>query len=214
MGFDWGSGASGAASGAMAGSSFGPIGTGIGAIAGGLFGGFGGGGKPGKPKKISAFDKRQKSLYKDYMRSLYGKGRLGNIFDAGEFDADAANRNFDSMFARPAYQTFEQKVIPAITGQYRGQNLMNSTYSGEALANAGRDVQQNLDALRSDMVYRGSQAAIDRKMQMNMAKLGMMENALNRSTFAYEKPDGTGNSVDQILNSLGPAASQWLANQF
>lgn len=202
--YDYGAAASGALTGAGVGSAIFPgVGTAIGAGIGGLVGLFGSKKKKKKkPKQISTLDPKQQTLYDEDVKSLYGNGQFSNLYN---FDADAANKNFDQMYSRPAYRNFEENVVPKITGQYRSGNLENSSYSAEALSKAGRDVQENLDAHRGNMIYQGSQAAQDRKFQA-------IDRTLGRQTFAYEQPQESRNGVDQILNSLGPEASKWFAD--
>ncbi len=83
---------------------------------------------------------------------------------------------------------------------------MNSSYSGQALSRAGRDVQESLDAKRSDMHFQGQQQA-----QLN--KQSAIDKILNMQTFAYEKPGAQNPStIDQILGSIGPQAGEFLAD--
>lgn len=209
---DWGSGTtgalSGAASGAMIGSVVPGIGTAIGAGVGGLagfFGGLFGGKKKKKPKRVSTLDPRQEKLYAAQEQGLYGKGEFADLYN---FDANAANQNFDANVAAPAYRQFNEDVIPGITGQFRGNNLQNSTYAGESLSRAGRDVQEGLNAARSNMQYQGTQ-------QAKQNKASAINDFLGRSTFAYEQSDAESpNGIDQILNSLGPATGKWVENYF
>jgi len=199
-----GSAISGAISGASAGSAFGPWGTGIGAIAGGIGSLFGSKKKKKKPNKIfSTLDPQQQGLYKDYVNSIRGKGPFGDLYN---FDAEGYNNVFDQTIGRPAYRNFQENIIPGITGQYRQNNLMNSSYSGEALSRAGRDVQEGLNAQRSANVFSGQQ-------QANANKQNAINNIMNTQTFAYEKPGPSKPStIDQILGSVGPQAGEWLAD--
>lgn len=198
MGVDYGNVVSGTASGAAIGTSFLPgvgtaIGAGIGAIAG-LFG------RKKKPKKRSTLDKQQRALYNQQIEGLSGKGQFADLYN---FNSEAANANFDKMVSNPAYRNFGENIVPGITGQYRQGNLMQSSYSGGALSRAGRDVQESLDAQRSNMIYQGQQDAMNRKQNALDRVLGMQ-------TFAYDKPQG--NSVDQILSAAAPAAGEWFAD--
>lgn len=209
----WGNAAGGAASGAATGAMFGSvvpgIGTAVGAVAGGaagFFSGlFGGKKKQKKKNKYSTLDPRQEKLYAQQEAALNGQGEFADLYN---FDPEAANANFEANVARPAYRNFNESVIPGITGQFRGANLQNSTYAGEGLARAGRDVQEGLNAARSNMIYQGTQQAKQNKMSA-------IENILNRSTFAYGPDDEQApNGIDQILDSMGPAAGKWVENYF
>ncbi len=202
---DWGSGISGAASGAAMGSFLGPVGTAGGAILGGVMGLFGGKKKKKKPKQISTLDPNQQALYKDHMDGLRGQGQFADLY---KYDAEGANANFDQNVSRPAYRNFQENIIPGITGQFRSQNLMNSSYTGEALGRAGRNVQENLDAQRSNMIFNGQQNA-------NNNRMNGVQNALNMQTMAYQKPGPQNPStLDQILGSLGEHSGQYLADYF
>ena len=122
------------------------------------------------------------------------------------FDAEGYNDVFDKTIGRQANRNFQENVIPGITGQFRSNNLMNSSYAGESLARAGRDVQENLDALRSQNVFAGQQ-------QANQNKQNAINSVLGTQTFAYDKPGAQSPGViDQILGSVGPAAGEWFAD--
>lgn len=202
---DFGAGAGGAASGAAIGSTFGPIGTGVGAVAGGLLGLFGRK-KKKKPKMVSTLDKTQQGIYDKYAQGLQGRGEFFDLFN---FDANAARKNFNSMYAQPAYQQFQEEVVPGITGQFRGGNLQNSSYLGGALSKAGTDVQRNLDAQLANMLYQGQNDSVNRR-------INGINNLLNMQTFAYQQPQQS--SGDQVFNSLldigGKAAGAYFNNKF
>lgn len=199
----FGNTASGAMSGAAMGSSFGPIGTGVGAVVGGLTGLFGSKKKKKKPKQISTLDPKQQALYNDYVSSIRGEGPFNDLY---QYDTEGANQNFDQNVSRPAYRNFQENIIPGITGQFRSNNLQNSSYTGEALSRAGRNVQENLDAQRSNMIFGGQENAKQNKQNS-------MNNILNMQTFAYDRPGAQNpGTIDQILGKLGPQAGEWFAD--
>lgn len=194
---------SGAMSGASIGSSFGPIGTGVGAVAGGLLGLFGSKKKKKKSKPINTLDPRQQQLYDQYIQSLQGKGPFSDMYN---FDAQGYNDVFDKTIGRQAYRNFNENIIPGITGQFRSNNLMNSSYAGDALSRAGRDVQENLDAQRSANIFAGQQ-------QANLNKQNAINNILGMQTFAMKQPQqGSPGTIDQILGTLAPRAGEWFAD--
>ncbi len=202
MAYDYGEGLAGglagAASGAGIGSLFGPVGTGIGAAGGFITGLFSG--KKKKPKKQSTFDKRQEELYKNYVNAIQGQGPLSDIYN---YNPDMANQTFDQTIGRYANRNFQENIVPTITGQYRGGNIMNSSYSADALSRAGRDVQEGLDAQRSQYLYNQEQSA-------RQAKQNSINNVLGMQTFAYEKQKP--GVLDQVLGSVAPAAGEWFAD--
>lgn len=203
-------GLSGATSGGLTGASIGSaipgVGTAIGGLGGALIGGIGGlfGKKKKKrPRQLSTFDPQQQELYNQYTQALRGQGPLANIYG---YDANAANQNFDANVSRPAYRNFQENIVPSITGQFRSGGLQNSTYLGQALSRAGRDVQENLDALRSNTMFQGQQNS-------NLQRQSGIENALNRQTFANQRPTERAPSMlDQILGQAAPAAGDWFAD--
>lgn len=197
---DFGNIASGALSGGAAGSTFGPFGTAIGAVGGGILGLFG---KKKKKKKLSTFDDEQQRLYGDYVKGLRGQGEFSDLYN---FDAGQANDVFDKTVANPAYRNYQENIIPGITGNFRGKNLQNSSYLGQSLARTGRDVQEGLDAQRSKYIFEGQQNAQNRKGNAINSVLGM-------NTFDYDNTTGGNkNIIDQVLEAAGPQAGQWFAN--
>lgn len=201
--YDFGSAASGAISGAATGSIFGPIGTGVGALAGGALGLFGSKKKKKKKdKQVSTLDPQQQALYNDYVKGIRGEGPLAGNFN---FDAEGYNNVFDQTVGRPAYRNFQENIIPQITGQFRQNNIGNSSYTGEALSRAGRNVQENLDAQRSANIFQGQQTA-------NQNRINGIGNVLNMNTFDYQQRQQKPNSIDQLLNSVAPAAGEWISS--
>ncbi len=203
MAYDVGTGVSGGITGAATGfASGGPPGAVIGGIVG-LTSGLFKKKKQKKKKPISTLDPQQQQLYNEYISSLRGEGPHASLFN---YDSEAANANFEKNVGRPAYRQFEENIIPGITGQFRKANIGQSSYTGEALSRAGRDVQENLDALRSDMQFQGQQ-------QANQNKQNAINQILNMQTTAQQKPGPQQPStIDQILNTLGPASGDLLAD--
>lgn len=196
-----GSAATGALSGASTGSAFGPWG----ALAGGVLGGIGGlfGGKSKKPKKVPTMDPQQQALYNEFINSLMGKG--GQFGSDLQFDPKAFNEMFDQNYAQPAYQNYQEEVVPTITGQFRGNNLQNSSYLGGALAKEGSRVQSDINAKRSAMMYQGQQDAAQRRMDAVQRILGM-------STFGYQKRQP--NALESILEALMEQGGSYLSKRF
>ncbi len=203
---NFGAGLGGAASGAATGASIGSIipgvGTAVGAGVGGLFGGIAGLFGKKKSKKRSSFDSAQKKLYKDQVAALRGQGEFADLYS---YDPDKANQVFDQNYSNPAYRNFSENIVPTITGQFRGNNLMKSSYAGDALSKAGRDVQENLNAQRGQYLY-------NQENNARTSKQNALQNILGNSTFAYDKNQGSGSILDQILNTAGPSAGKWFAD--
>lgn len=206
--YDIGAGLSGAGSGAATGAALGSvipgvgtaIGTGVGAVAGGLLGYFGS--RKKKRKRASTFDSTQQGIYDQYGQGIQGQGPMADLFN---FNSGQATDVFNKSVAQPAYQNFQENVIPGITGQFRGGNLQNSSYLAGALGKAGTDVQRNLDAQLAQMLQSGQQNSIDRR-------LGAVNNILGTNTFAYEKPQA--GPMDAILGGFAQGAGKFAGNYF
>lgn len=197
MAYDFQTGISGGLSGAATGFSVGgPVGAGIGGVVG-LASGFG----KKKKKKTSTLDKNQKKLYGDINSSLYGEGPFNDLY---QYDVDSANKNFDMNIARPEYRNFQENVIPKITGQFRSQGIGNSSYTGEALARSGRDLEETLAGKRSDMVFKGQQEALNRKERGIQGVMGTNTQAIDTAN----KPS----LFDDVWKTLGPAAGEYIAD--
>jgi hypothetical protein len=201
---DWAGGASGALSGAGAGATIGgPWGAAAGGIIGGATGLFGK--KKKKKKRLSTLDDRQQELNQFQREAILGEGPLADLYN---YDPEAANAVFDQNIARKAYRDLNESAIPSVTGQFRNQGLMQSSYAGDAIAKLARDVQENLDAQRTQYLY-GEQS------DARGARRNALENFQNRKTFGYDKSQGANASgIDQILASLTPENIDALAGLF
>lgn len=209
---DWTGGATGALGGASTGATIGSVipgvGTAIGAGVGGLIGGvaglFGGGKK--KKKKVSAFDKRQQKLNEQQHQAVLGEGPLADLYN---YDPEAANKVFDQNIANPAYRKFQEDVVPGITGQFRSNGLMNSSYAGDAISKLARDVQESLNSQRTQYLYGEQKDA-------QTAKRNAVDSLQNRQTFAYDKNPGGGGGFDinKVLNSISPEMIDQAKNYF
>jgi hypothetical protein len=188
------SGLAGAGTGASIGGSMGgPVGAGAGALLGGLLGLFSG---QGSRKKISTLDQQQQELYNQYTQGVQGKGSMADLFN---FNPEQATDVFNQSVADPAYQNFQENIIPGITGAFRGGNLQNSSYLGGALGKAGTDVQKNLDAQLAQMLQQGQQGSVDRRLLA-------LRDILGQSTFAYEKPQAS--PFDSLMSGFGETAGK------
>lgn len=199
---DWGNIAQGGISGASTGGAIGgPIGAAAGGLVGSVAGLFGGG---KKKKKISTLDKRQKRLNEIQHQSILGEGPLADLYN---YSPEKANAVFDQNVANPAYRNFKEKLAPEITGQFRSNGLMDSSYAGDALSRLGRDVQENLNAKRSEYLY-------GQENNAKVAKRSAIDTLQNRQTFAYDTAAPGGFDINSILKSIPPEAISGLAEYF
>lgn len=170
----------------------------IGGLAGGLIGGLGGlfGSKKKKKKKLSTFDKQQQRLNRLQHQGILGQGPLADMY---KFDQEQANQVFNQNVADPTYRKFQEDVIPSITGQFRNQGMMQSSYAGDAMGRLARDVQQGLDAQRANYMY-------NQQNDMNRNRMNAIENIQGRTTFDYDTsaPSSGGFNINRILQSVTP----------
>lgn len=195
----------GAGTGAITGGS---IGGPFGALAGGLIGGIGGLFNKDTSKKkfkpISTLDPTQKRLYEQQAQALQGGGGpLADVY--GQFNPTLMKDFYEKSYAQPQYQEFQENIVPTITGQFRGQNLQNSSYLGGALSKAGTNVQNNLNAQMADLLYRGQQSSLDRRATA-------LDRILNLQTHVNQRPQPS--VFDNLLNSLSSNAGDMLAEYF
>lgn len=208
---DWTGGTTGALGGASTGATVGSVipgvGTAIGAGIGGLVGGVAGlfGGKKKKKKKVSSLDKRQQELNKQQYEAVLGKGPLADLYN---YDPEAANAVFDQNQARVAYRDLNEKAIPSVTGQFRNQGLMNSSYAGDAIGRLTRDVQEKLMGERAAFLYGEQQDARN-------ARRNAIEGLQNRQTFAYDTSAGNrGFDINSVLKSVTPEMTDQISDYF
>ncbi len=200
MGNQWTGAAGGAASGAATGSAFGPIGTVAGGVLGAVSGWFGG--KKKKKKKLSSLDKDQQKLNKAQHEGIFGKGALADLYN---YDPAKANEVFDKNVGRMAYRDLNEKTIPSVTGEFRSNGLMQSSYAGDAIAKLARDVQESLDATRAKTLY-------EEQKHIQDSKRNAVENLQNRQTFAYEKQGQQKSNSNSWQNLLSPESMDSFAN--
>ena len=192
---------SGAASGAATGGSIGGL---PGAVVGGIFGAATGlFGKKKKKRKISTFDKKQQQINDLQGQGLLGQGPLADLYN---YNPQEANAVFDKTIANPAYRGFQENIVPTITGQFRSEGLQNSSYAGDALSKAGRDVQEMLDARRAEYLYGEQNNA-------RTARRQGIENYQNRSTQAWDANNPSMDITD-IINSIPKEAIAGVRDYF
>lgn len=209
---DYQGGVKGGIQGAQAGYTIGgPWGAAAGGVlgaAGGLFSG--GRKKKKKAKKVSNLDENQQAVNQNQFQSFSGEGPYADLYD---YNPDRANEVFDKTIANRAYRDLNEKGIPTVTGQFRNQGLMNSSYAGDALAKMTRDLQESLDAQRSKYLY-------ERESEARNAKRQGIENYQNRENFSYDKGNYSGEKgfdINGILGSIKPESVQgvkdWWQNE-
>jgi hypothetical protein len=201
MAFNFKSAAAGAGTGALTGAS---VGGPWGALAGGIIGGVGGlfnkGPKPEKFNKLGTLDPTQKQLYDQQAQALQGGGGpLADVY--GQFNPQLMKDFYEKSYAQPQYQEFQENIVPTITGQFRGQNLQNSSYLGGALSKAGTNVQNNLNGQMAELLYKGQQSQTDRRATA-------LDRILNLQTHVNQRPQPS--VFDDLLATLNKSAGDML----
>lgn len=191
---DWGGAGQGAITGASLGSSFGPIGAGVGGLIGAGAGLLGfGKSKPNKIKQMKNFDPQQLEL----LDSVIQQAKQGNQ-NAFQYLNQILSNDPQAMeaFNAPAMQEFEEDIIPSILERYSGMGARSSSALNQSLGRAGQTLATNLNAQRAQL--KGN--AINQL-------LGYSQMGLTPKTTPYIKEGKTG-----ALQSMAPAAGQQLAN--
>jgi len=199
MAYDWQKGFAGAGTGAVTGGSIGgPWGALVGGVTGLTSGFFG----DKKPTQTSTFDPHQKQLYEQQAQALQGGGGpLADVY--GQYNPELMKNYYEQAYAQPAYQNFQKNIVPTITGQFRGNNLQNSSYLGGALSQAGTNVQNNLNAQMSELLYKGQNDQLNRRSSA-------LDRILNLQTHVNERPQPS--VFDSLLNSLSSNAGDLLGD--
>ena len=154
-----------------------------------------------KAKKRSTMDKNQKKLWKDYNAGINGEGPLADLY---KFDPQKATQNFQQNVARPAYENYQENVVPTITGAFRSKGLGNSSYAAQALERGGRMTQNDLNAKMTDYLFNQENSVNDRRANA-------VNNALGMTTFDYQKPNE--DPFSGFLRGASGAAGKYTANQ-
>lgn len=199
MAYDWGKGAGGAGTGAIYG---GQIGGPAGALIGGGLGALGGFFGDNEPTSRTTMDPQQKQLYEQKTQALQGGGGpLADVY--GQYNPQMMKDYYEQAYAQPQYQEFQDNIVPTITGQFRGQNLQNSSYLGGALAKEGGKVQNNLNGQMAQMLYQGQQSQQSRRA-------GALDSILNLQSQVHERPQSS--VFDNLLSSLSEGAGGMLSD--
>lgn len=184
MAYDWGSGGSGALTGAGTGFALGGP---IGAIGGGLLGSLMGFGGSDKMKKIPTMTKEQQALLSQMMQMLGPQGQLGQANQQGiglQQQLMDPSSNAVNQFSQPYMDQFNQQTVPGLAERFAGMGGMGGGLSssgfGQALSSAGGNLQSQLAQLKAGL---GQQAA-----QSLMSQYGQMQGrALNAQPFGYQQ---------------------------
>lgn len=214
MALNYGGAATGALSGASAGSAFGPWGAAAGGLIGGVTGLFGGGG--GSQYKMKPYNKKTLQFLENLVNS--GGGLQGNpLYGAGSSYLQnllSGNPNAFAAFEQPYKTQFEQHTIPQLANQFAGMGTgagaLNSSGFYQTLGEQGRLLSENLASLRSGLQMQ----ALPQAYQYAQ---GPLQNALQAAQMIpgqyYEVP-GQGGFSNGFLSSLSQMDLSGLADLY
>lgn len=199
----WSGAATGAATGAALGSAVPVIGTGLGALGGGLLGLFGGnaGKKSEKTKQLPTQTKEQQQLAKLINAGLVsGKGPFAELF--GDFNQE----KFDQGVTQPALKNFQENILPQLQEKFIAGNQVLGSGMRNAQVKAATDLQSQLAAL----MYQAQQ-------QQQQNKLAGIQSALGNRGVENVTKGGTKGAGESFLQGLTPELGKvlggWIANK-
>lgn len=82
-----------------------------------------------------------------------------------DYDPSAGQEYWEESFKKPMMQQWEQEIMPGIAEKYAGSGAISSSGFNRAMGQAGTNMQTQLGAQLSDILYQGSEAHKQRQMQ-------------------------------------------------
>lgn len=196
---NFGAGLSGAAGGALAGSSFGPIGTGVGAVAGGLGGLFGGGNQKTQFQQRPTLSKQQRPIFNQLTNAAQAPGAGGAFGDSADYYRSLLSDDSEdyNAFAAPEMRQYREQILPGIAEQFAGFGAGGLSSSGfnNAASGAGTDLAERLGAIRASLRQQGAQGL----QNIGNQSLGTQFTG----NFARPPAEGGFNSFGQGLGNVG-----------
>lgn len=180
---------SGALSGGTVGSFFGPIGTGLGALLGGV-GGLSGSGRRNADelRQYQKYTPQQQAYRNNMLSQVQGLTPSGFDYLRGILSNDPSA--FEDYEA-PAMQQFQEEIIPSILERFSGMGARSSSALNQTLGRAGQTLSTNLNAQRQQ----ARQNALEQLMRL--AGVGLEEQT---TPYIYKTPT-TG--FNQLLEGGG-----------
>lgn len=158
---NFGSGLSGLLGGGAAGSSFGPIGTAVGSVLGGLGGLFGGPRQKTRFEQRPLLSKEQRPVFSQLVNAAQNQGAGGAFGQTADYYRNLLSDNPEDFqaFSAPELRRFREQTIPELSEQFAGMGSGGLSSSGfrNAAVNAGTDLSERLAAIRADLRQRGAQ---------------------------------------------------------
>jgi hypothetical protein len=210
---NWSGAAQGAGAGGIAGSSFGPWGTAIGAVAGagaGLFSG-----SQDENKQLSNLTPEQQSAFRDYIQNWQNsQAGYNKALNQQEQFLDPNSEAY-SAFLDPLRREFDQQTIPGLAEQFAGygaeSGALSSSGFGQALGAAGGNLTSQLAQLKAQLMNQASQNLFG---QYNQGA----NQALGARAFENTYQPGRGgfgeNALSGVAQGVGRQVGQNLFDKF
>lgn len=221
---NWGGALSGAGTGALAGSAFGPWGTAIGGVIGGLGGLLTPDQKQklqkmqgqmgmGAPEGYSAYSLPtmgggQQDIYNMLKGAFMGQpsqGGAGDVYKNLLSMAQGKSDAFEQLEA-PALAQFQQQIAPGIAQRYAGSGIGSSSGMQNAIAGAGANLAQNLQGQRMGLM----QQSIHDVLGLGNMLLGMPTQQFGLA----QNPTGMADFMRLLGNVGAQAAGTYFGNKF
>jgi hypothetical protein len=169
----------GAGTGAALGSLVPGIGTGLGAVGGGLLGLLDfGGPKQDQMKRVSTVSPQQQGILNSIAKKLGMMGNQGSPYDLAQSRlASLLDPSSDAYaaFEDPYMRQFNDQIIPMLAERFAGMGAQGGALSssgfGQALGTAGAGLQSNLASLRAQLQNQAANTSLSQ--YNNLAGLGL-----------------------------------------
>lgn len=142
-------------------------------------------GSKDKTKKMPTMNPQQQQLLNMLLQQT--QGGAGNALSLLQGYLDPNSQQYQN-FEQPYRQQFEQETVPMLAERFAGQGALGSSGFGQALSSAGSNLQTNLAQMKSGM-----------QRQSIMDLLGLSQNLLGQSPFAYQTQKGSAGFLPQAI---------------
>ncbi len=166
-------------------------------------------GSKDKLKKVATGTEAQTQFGgQDLIQWLQGMLQEGGGFDlANQFDQNILGNGPEAFnqFSAPYLQEFEEQILPMIAERYAGGGALSSSGFGQAIGGATAGLQANLAKLFTDLQNQSAN-----RQSGNFSNLSQL--GLNYQPFAYNKQEGNGGFLNNLLSGVMNPVSSVLGN--
>jgi hypothetical protein len=207
--------ASGAVTGAAAGSTFGPIGAGVGGIIGAASGFFGAGkGKKDKFRQINNLNPQQNQQLGNVLDQANASGQAGGNYNLAQQYQNRILQGDQQSFnqwAAPYETQFNEQTLPGIAERFAGLsgahgNPANYSGFGQAIGGAATQFKSNLAGMYAQIQQQAAQHATGQYNALNSLGLGTQ-------AFQNAYQPGSIGAFGQIASGVGQGVSQGIGQK-